>query len=150
MARARMKEWTRQRSTEEKTASTKRQSGRVRMWRMRRFSVPSQPSWKEADASFEKLCTDLTVDVREATQQTLTRTLTTSMSSSFILLIRTWSSSSLTISRLHQQNFCTTVSTLWGEHPHHVTEPETHCRRKGILVFFTFTLFPNERRLEPN
>ena len=49
IARARIKEWTRQRRIEEKTAKMKRQTGRVRMWRMRRFSVPSQPSWKEID-----------------------------------------------------------------------------------------------------
>lgn len=47
MARARMKECTRQRSTEEQTARMKRQSGRVRMWRMRRFSEPSQPSCRD-------------------------------------------------------------------------------------------------------
>jgi len=46
IARARIKEWTRQRRTEEITARMKRQSGRVRTWRMRRFSVPSQPSWQ--------------------------------------------------------------------------------------------------------
>lgn len=42
-----IKECTKQRRIEEKTARMKRQSGRVRMWRMRRFSVPSQPSWKD-------------------------------------------------------------------------------------------------------
>lgn len=60
IASARIKEWTRHRRIEEKTARMKRQSGRVRMWRMRRFSVPSQPSWrdidakKSAEASYEK------------------------------------------------------------------------------------------------
>lgn len=50
IASARIKEWTRHLRIEEKTARMKRQSGRVRMWRMRRFSVPSQPSWRDIDA----------------------------------------------------------------------------------------------------
>lgn len=54
IASARIKEWTRHRRIEEKTASMKRQSGRVRMWRMRRFSIPSQPSWRDIDIKKRK------------------------------------------------------------------------------------------------